>query len=148
MLPVYPFVGLLVKTSVRDFFTNRQPCYNAPPTCISVNCVEILLNVIRSNVHKTVVSYKTVQLFCSDVVVQNINVISSPTCKVLCFKKHHRVSPIKCFVLETSPYAVTTSTKLPSLPSSSILSPSLSSLPSHLQFQHHHHHHYHHHHYH
>ena len=47
------------------------------PTCISVNCVEILLSIIRSNVHKTVVSYKTVQSFCSDVVVQNVNVVSS-----------------------------------------------------------------------
>ena len=53
------------------------------------------------------------QSFCSDVVVQNVNVISSPTCKVLCFKKHHRVSPIKCFMLETSPFAVTPSTILP-----------------------------------
>ena len=42
-----------------------------------------------SNVLKTFVSYKTVQLFCSDIVVQNVNVISSPACKVLCFKKHH-----------------------------------------------------------
>ena len=33
----------------------------------------------------------------SDAVVQNVNVISSPICKVLCFKKHHRVSPIKFF---------------------------------------------------
>ena len=89
-------------------------CNINPPAYISVNCVEILLNIIRSNVHKTVVSYKTVQSFCSDVVVQNVNVISSPTCKVLCFKKHHRVSPIKCFMLETSPFAVTPSTKLPS----------------------------------
>ena len=67
------------------------------------------------------------QSFCSDVVVQNVNVISSPTCKVLCFKKHHRVSPIKCFMLETSPFAVIPSTKLPS---SSILSPPSSSLSS------------------
>ena len=44
-------------------------CNTAPPTCISVNCVKIPLNVIRSNVHKTVVSYKTVQSFCSGVVV-------------------------------------------------------------------------------
>ena len=73
-------------------------CNIAPTTCISVNCVEILLNVIRSNVHKTVVLYKTVQSFCSDVVVENVNVNASPTCKVLCFKKHHRVSPIKCFI--------------------------------------------------
>ena len=53
------------------------------------------------------------QSFCSYVAVQNVNVISSPTCKVLCFKKHHRVSPIKCFTLETSPFAVTPSTILP-----------------------------------
>ena len=77
-----------------------------------------------SNVHKTVVSYKTVQSFCSDVVVQNVNVISSPTCKVLCFKKHHRVSQIKCFMLETFPFTVTPWTKLSS---SSPLSPISSS---------------------
>ena len=82
-------------------------CNINPPTCISVNCVKIPLNIIRSNVHKTVVSYKTVQSFCSDVVVQNVNVISSPTCKVLCFKKHYRVSPIKCFMLETFSFSVT-----------------------------------------
>ena len=105
-------------------------CNIAPPTFISVNCFEIPLNVIRSNVHKTVVSYKTVQSLCSDVVVQNVNVISSPTCKVLCFKKNNCVSQIKRFMLETSPFAVTPSTKLPS---SSTLSPpslSLSSLSS------------------
>ena len=34
-------------------------CNIAPPTCISVSGVKILLNVIRSNVHKTVVSYWT-----------------------------------------------------------------------------------------
>ena len=101
----------------------RVPCHVcnvAPPTRISVNCVEILLNVIRYNVHKTLASYNTVQSFRSDVAVQNVNVISSPTCKVLCFKKYHRVSQIKCFMLETSPFAVTPSTKLPSssLPSS------------------------------
>ena len=114
----------------------RVHCYDvcniAPPTCISVNCVEIPLNVIRSNVDKTAVSYKTVQSFCSDIVAQNVNVISSPTCKVLCFKKHHRISPNKFFVLETSPFAVTPSTKLPlsspiSPPSSSLLSLSSSS---------------------
>ena len=66
------------------------------------------------------------QSFCSDVVVQNVNVISSPTCKVLCFKKH-RISPIKCFMLETSPFTVAPSTKLLS---SSILSPPSSSLSS------------------
>ena len=73
-------------------------CNINPRTYISVNCVEIPMNIIRSNVHKTVVSYKTVQSFCSDVVVENVNVNASPTCKVLCFKKHHRVSPIKCFI--------------------------------------------------
>ena len=102
-------------------------CNITPPPCISVNSVKILLNVIRFNVHKTAVSYKTVQSFCSDVVAQNVNVISSPTCKVLCFKKQHRVSPIKCFMLETSPFAVTPSTKLSS---SSILLPLSSSLSS------------------
>ena len=56
-------------------------CNINPPTCISVNCVKIPLNIIRSNVHKTVVSYKTVQSFCSDVVVQNVNVVSSLICK-------------------------------------------------------------------
>ena len=103
----------------------------------SVNCVKIPLNVVRSNVHKTVVLYKTVQSFCSDVVVQNVNVISSPLCKVLCFKKHHHVyvSPMKCFMLETSPFAVTPSTKLPSSspllpPSSSLSSSSISTSPS------------------
>ena len=73
MLPVYSYVGLFVETSIRHFFTNHQPCllgcavhvcklrlhchvFNiAPPTCVSVNCVKILLNVIRSSVHKTVV---------------------------------------------------------------------------------------------
>ena len=56
-------------------------CNINPPAYISVNCVEILLNIFRSNVHKTVVSYKTVQSFCSDVVVENVNVISSPIVK-------------------------------------------------------------------
>ena len=44
------------------------------PHVSSVNCAEILLYVIRFNIHKTAVLYKTVQLFCSDVVVQNVNV--------------------------------------------------------------------------
>ena len=95
-------------------------CNINPPTYISVNCVEILMNIIRSNIHKTIVSYNTVQSFFSDVVAQNVNVISSRIFKVLCFKKHHRVSPIKSFTLDTSPLAVIPSTKLPS---SSILSP-------------------------
>ena len=43
------------------------------------------------------------------------------------FYIHHRVSPIKCFMLDTSPFVVTPSTKLPS---SSILSPPSSSLSS------------------
>ena len=38
----------------------RIHCHDAcninPPTCISVNCVEIPLNIIRSNVHKAAVS--------------------------------------------------------------------------------------------
>ena len=101
-------------------------CNIAPPTCISVNWVKTLLNVIKSNVHKTVVSYKAVQSFCTDVVVQNVNVLSSPTCKVLCFKKNHHVSPINCFMLETYSLPVTSS----KLPSSSPLSPSSSSLSS------------------
>ena len=67
------------------------------------------------------------QSLCSDVVVQNVNVISSPTCKVLCFKKNNCVSQIKRFMLETSPFAVTPLTKLPS---SSTLSPPSSSLSS------------------
>ena len=33
-------------------------CNITSPTCISVNCVENLLNVIRSNVHKTVFCIK------------------------------------------------------------------------------------------
>ena len=105
--------------------------YNiAPLTCISDHCVETPLNIIRSNVDETAVSYKTVQSFCSGIVAQNVNVISSPTCKVLCFKKDHRVSPNKLFMLETSPVAVTPSTKLPlSLPIS-LSSSSLSSLSS------------------
>ena len=138
MLPVYPFVDVSVKTSVRHFFYQhstmlrrtgnvrelRVHCHDVcninPPTYISVNCVEIPMNIIRSDIHKTIVSYNTVQSFFSDVVAQNVNVISSTICKVLCFKKHHRVSPIKSFTLDTSPLAVIPSTKLPS---SSILSP-------------------------
>ena len=117
MLPVYPFVGLFVKTSVRPLRLTvnvckllvhcHNACNIAPPTCISVNCVEGPLNVIRSNGHETVVSHKTVQSFCFDVLAQNVNVISSLTCKVLCFKKHYRVSPIKCFMLETFSFSVT-----------------------------------------
>ena len=141
---MYPFVGQLVKTSVRHFFTNPQLCYVAD--LMYVNCVYIvmifvilplplvsqsklcrMLNVIKRNFHKTVASYKTVQSFCSDVVVQNVNIIFSPTCKVSCFKKHHCVSLIKCFMLETSPFAVAPSTKLPL---SSTLSPPSSSLSS------------------
>ena len=73
----------------------RDVCNINPPTYISVNCVEAPVNIIRSNVHKTVVSYKTVQSFYSDVVLQKLNVISSPICKFLCFKKHCRVSPLR-----------------------------------------------------
>ena len=93
MLPVYPFVGLLITTSVRHFFYQpptllrrsvnvcklRVHCHDVcnitPPPCISANSVKIPLNFIMFNVHKTVVSYETVQSFCSDVVAQNINVI-------------------------------------------------------------------------
>ena len=82
-------------------------CNIALSTCMSVNCVKIKLNVIRSNVHKTVASYEKVQSFCSDVVVQNVNVISSPACKIVCFKKHHYVTPIKSLMLETSPFTFT-----------------------------------------
>ena len=71
--------------------------------------------------------YKTVQSFCSDVVEQNVNFISSSACTVLCFKKH--VSTIKCFMLETSSFTVTSSSPLS--PSSSIsTSSSSSSSPS------------------
>ena len=76
----------------------------------------------------------------NDVVVQNVNIISSPACNVLYFKKHHRVSPMKCFMLETYPFAVMLSTKLPSssplsstsslLSSSSMLTSPSSSLSS------------------
>ena len=72
----------------------RDVCNINPPTYISVNCVEATLNIIRSNVHKTVVSYKTVQSFYSAVALQKLNVISSPICKFLCFKKHYCISPI------------------------------------------------------
>ena len=111
--------------NVCKLYVHCHVCNIVLPTCISVNCVEILLNVFRSNVHKTDVSYKTVQSFCSDVVVQHANVISSLSCKVLGFKKHHCALPIKYFMLETSPFAVTPSTKLPS--SSTLLLPSSSS---------------------
>ena len=46
-----------------------------------------------------------------------------------CFKKH-RISPIKCFMLETSPFTVAPSTKLLSSSILSPPSPSLSSLSS------------------
>ena len=71
--------------------------------------------------------YKTVQSFCSDVVEQNVNFISSSACTVLCFKKH--VSTIKCFMLETSSFTVTSSSPL-SPSSSSISASSSSSSPS------------------
>ena len=70
--------------------------------------------------------YKTVQSFCSDVVEQNVNFISSSACTVLCFKKH--VSTIKCFMLETSSFTVTSSSPLS--PSSSSISTSSSSSSS------------------
>ena len=143
MLPLYPFVGLFVETSIGLFFfyqlstllrctvnkcklcVHCHVCNIASSTCITVNCVKIPLNVIRSNVHKTVASFKTVQSLCSDVVVQNVNIISSSTYEVVCFKKHH-VSPNKCFMLETSPFTVTPSIRLLS---SSPLSPSSSLSP-------------------
>ena len=80
-------------------------CNIAPPTCISVNFVEIPLNFIRSNIHKTVILYKTVQSLCSDVVVQNVNVIPLVACEVVSFKKHHDDSLVKCFMLKSSPFA-------------------------------------------
>ena len=43
--------------NVCKLHVNCQVCNIAPPTCILVNCVEILLNVIRSTIHKTVVSH-------------------------------------------------------------------------------------------
>ena len=70
--------------------------------------------------------YKTVQSFCSDVVEQNVNFIYSSACTVLCFKKH--VSTIKCFMLETSSFTVTSSSPLS--PSSSSISTSSSSSSS------------------
>ena len=70
--------------------------------------------------------YKTVQSFCSDVIEQNVNFISSSACTVLCFKKH--VSTIKCFMLETSSFTVTSSSPLS--PSSSSISTSSSSSSS------------------
>ena len=96
----HKFVGLFVKTSIRHFFGQpstslrrtvnvcklrvhfHDVCNIPPPTYISVNCVKTLLDVIRSNFLKTVVSNKTVQSFCSDVVAKNVNVISSPTCNI------------------------------------------------------------------
>ena len=132
-----PFLVTAYTVSVISDVTMQSVNVTSVPICRSVSknqckTFEIPLNVIRSNVHKTVVSYKTVQSLCSDVVVQNVNVISSPTCKVLCFKKNC-VSPIKCFMLETSPFTVTPSIKLPSsltlsLPSSSSLLSSSSSI--------------------
>ena len=146
---MYPFVGLLIKTSARHFFTNPQPCYITQ--LMYVNCMYIFMMfviLLLPLVSQWVVSKFCrmllglmfikllfrigLQSFCSDVVVQNVNVISSPTCKVLCFKKNC-VSPIKCFMLETSPFTVTPSIKLPSsltlsLPSSSSLLSSSSSI--------------------
>ena len=72
--------------------------------------------------------YKTVQSFCSDVVEQNVNFISSSACTVLCFKKH--VSTIKCFMLETSSFTVTSSSPLSPSSSSSISTSSSSSSSS------------------
>ena len=112
-------------------------CNIAPSTCMPANFVKIKSNAIRSNVHKTVVSYQKVQSFCSDVVAQNVNVISSPACKVVYFKKYHYVLPIKSFLLETYPFTVALSARLlssSSLSPSSLLSPlllsSISTSPS------------------
>ena len=91
-------------------------CDKAPPTCIPLNCVEVLLNFITSNVHKTVVFYKTVRPFCSDVSVQNTNVFSSTACKTVCFK-NIIMFHLSSVMLETSPFTVTPSTRLPSLSS-------------------------------
>ena len=52
--------------------------------------------------------------FCSDIIVHNLNLFSLPAFKVLCSKKHNYVSPMKCFMLQTSPFVVTPSTRLPS----------------------------------
>ena len=77
----HPLTLLRRTVNVCKLRVHCHVCNIAPRTCISVNCVETLLNFIGSNVHKTVVSYKTVQSFCSDVVVQNVNVVSSLICK-------------------------------------------------------------------
>ena len=122
MLPVYP--GRSVRKNQRRAFFSQpltllcrvvkkcklhvhghDVCNIAPPTCISVNFVEIPLNFIRSNIHKTVILYKTVQSLCSDVVVQNVNVIPLVACEVVSFKKHHDDSLVKCFMLKSSPFA-------------------------------------------
>ena len=108
-------------------------CNIAPSTCMPANFVKIKSNAIRSNVHKTVVSYQKVQSFCSNVVAQNVNVISSPACKVVYFKKYHYVLPIKSFLLETYPFTVTPSARLlssSSLSPSSLLLSSISTSPS------------------
>ena len=108
-------------------------CNIAPSTCMPANFVKIKSNAIRSNVHKTVVSYQKVQSFCSNVVAQNVNVISSPACKVVYFKKYHYVLPIKSFLLETYPFTVAPSARLlssSSLSPSSLLLSSISTSPS------------------
>ena len=130
-----PFLVTAYTVSVISDVTMQSVNVTSVPICRSVSknqckTFKIPLNVIRSNVHKTVVSYKTVQLFCSGVVAQNVNVISLPTIKDLCFKKHHHVSPIKCFMLETCPFAVIPSTKLPSSSTLSLPPSSLSSSSS------------------
>lgn len=99
--------------------------------------------------HNTVVSYKTVQSFCSNVVVQNVNVIFSSAYEIVCFKKHNYLLPTKCFMLEISPFTSPSSSSL-SLSSSTSPPPSSSSLYYHHhyhyhQLRHHHHHHYRHH---
>ena len=60
------------------------------------------------------------QSLCSDVAVQNINVISSPTCKVLCFKKHTvfhqmfyvRNIPIRSCTINKITFIITTITTI------------------------------------
>ena len=128
------FVGLLVKTNLRHFFTTHQPCYVAQLMYVNdvyiftmfvtlllplVNCFEISLNVISSNVHKTVVLYKAVQSFCSDIVAQNVNVISLPTCKVLCFKNiivfhqsNVRNIPIRSYTINKITFTINTITTI------------------------------------
>ena len=83
-------------------------CNIVPSICISVNCVEILSELLRLRYINLLFHIKLCDH--SDVVVQNVNVISSPACKIVFFKKRHYVSPIKCFRLETFPFSNTINT--------------------------------------